>query len=365
MALAYGYQLYARTPITRPEVRIGGWQMSGIAAWGDLHTTTRMTGDWQASWSMIRDPRKQLQRHPSLVYGADVEVMYGPEPVWVGSLAEPNWDSGELVALGAPRQAETALCFTAAGLTTTKPNTAIDQAIARGAWDVTRGSDFGTTPVGEGDDAGIQTSVARLLDAWAADEDQAPINGWRVDRRRVLHAITADSTNPDWHITPGSGEMGAADDERLDRVFVRYLNSSTSLLATASYPATTPAGGVERGADITNRGAITATKAGKIAQGIWNKMNGQSGWTNGLTVNRSQVTTPGGIAANLALIKAGDAMRLLDVTDPRGLAHHIDVVIGDTDYDWSAGTIQLNPVGLAARTFEAVLEELSPGAVAL
>lgn len=364
MALAYGYQLFARTPITRPEVRIGGRWMSGIAPWGDLHTSTRLVGDWQASWSMIRDPRKRLQRHPALVYGASVEVKLGPVCVWCGSLTEPDWDSGELVALGAPREAEGALALTSGGTMTTKPNVAVDQAIARGALSWTRKDDFGSTAIGKADGQSDLKSVARLLDAWAEDVDNT--RTWRVDRRRVLHAIEPDETDPDWFITPGAGEMGAADDDRVDRMFVRFADSTAGgALATASYPAATPAGGIERGADITNRGSITPTKAGKIAEGIWRKMNGASGWTNGLTVNRSQVTTKGGIAANLGLIKAGDAARLLGTPDPRSLAHHIDVVIGETDYDWSAGTIQLNPVGLAARTFEAVLEETSPGATAL
>jgi len=364
MALAYGYQLYARTPITRPEVRIGGWWMSGIAPWGDLKTSTRQVGDWQASWTMIRSPRKQTLRHPALVYGAPVEVKLGPATVWTGSLTEPDWDSGEIVALGVPREAEGALALTAGGTMTTKPNVAVDQAIARGALSWTRGDDLGSTEIGLPDGQGDIKSVARLLDARAEDVDN-PI-GWRVDRERVLHAVDDNETDPDWFITPGSGELGAADDERVDRMFVRYLVAGGGgTLATASYPAATPAGGIERGADITNRGGLTATAAGKIAEGVWRKMNGRSGWTNGITVNRSQVTTPGGIAANLALIKAGDAMRLLGAQDPRGLGHNLDVVIGDTDYDWAAGTIQLNPVGLAARTFEGVLEETAPGATPL
>ena len=365
MTLAYGYQLYARRPVTRPEVRVGGYWMSGIAAWGDLKTATRTVGDWQASWSMIRDPRKKLQRHPALVYGAAVEVKLGPLTVWAGSLTEPDWDSGEIVALGSARQAETALCLTGAGQVTTKANTAINQAIARGAVDWTRGDYFTDTPVGEADDSGIQTSLARLLDAWAEDADN-DATGWRVGPDRVLRIAQDTEDDPQWYVVPGAGELGAADDERVDRVFVRYSDSGAGgSLKTASYPAATPAGGIERGADITNRGAITATKAGKIAQGIWAKMAGRSGWANGISVSRSQVTTPGGVPANLGLIRAGHAMRLLGVPDPRGPAHNLDVVIGDTEYDWSTGTIQLNPVGLAARTFEAVLEERSPGAVAL
>jgi hypothetical protein len=363
MALAYGYQIYARRPATGPEVWIDGYPMSGIATWGDLHTATRLVGDWQINWTMIRSPYKRLQRHPALHSGASVEVRLGPIVVAVGALTEPDWDSGDLVALGAPREAEGALSLTSAGETTTKPNTAIDQAIARGAVDWTRGDSFGTTAIGEADSTADIKSLARLLDAWA-DEDG---NGqWRVGRDRVLRAVADDETDPAWFITPGSGEMGAADDERVDRMFVRFSDSTDSgNFHTASWPAVTPAGGIERGADITNRGQITPTRAQNIAKGIWSRLQGRNGWTNGMSVNRSQVTTPGGLAANLALIKAGDAMRLLGVPDPRGLDHHIDVVIGDTDYDWSEGTIQLNPVGLAARTFEAVLEDISPGATAL
>lgn len=364
MGIAYGYQLYATRPTTRPEVKIDGWWMSGIAAWGDLRTSTRLTGDWEASWSFIRPPTRQTLRHPALHHGAPVEVMLGPIPVWVGSLIEPDWDSGDLVAMGAPRQGEDAQALTAAGQTTTKPDVAIDQAIARGVLNWTRGHTFGATAIGEADDVGDLSSVARLLDAWATDADNP--SGWRVDRQRVLHAVdNNEAADPAWFITPGSGELGVADDERADRIFLRYSDNTVGgALRTASYPATTPAGGVERRGAVINLGPVSPAKATRLARGIWRRMNGHSGWTNGLKLTRSQVTTTGGLPANLALIKAGDTMRLLGVPDPRGLAHHLDVVIGETDLDWEAGEIQVNPVGLAARTFEAVLEEVVPGATA-
>lgn len=364
MALAYGYQLYARRPATRPEVWVDGWPMSGISPWGDLHTQTRLTGDWQISWAMIRHPRKQLVRHPAFHSGAPVELKLGPAVCAVGSLAEPDWDSGQLIALGSPREGEGALALTGAGATTTKPNTAIDAAIARGALNWTRVSSFGTTAIGDADNVADIKSIARLLDAWAEDNDNPA--GWRVDRKRALRSVTDTESDPIWFVVPGAGELGVADEERVGRVFVRYLVSGGGgALATASYPAATPAGSIERGADITSRGALTAGDAEAIARGIWRKMSGRSGWTNGINVTRSQITSKGGLAANLALIKAGDAMRLLGIQDPRGLNHHLDVVIGDTDYDWSAGSIQLNPVGLAARTFEAVLEDTDPGFTAL
>lgn len=363
--IAYGYQLFARQPATGPEVYVDGRMMTGIARWGELHTVTRLTGDWEITWRMIRATRKRLQRHSAFHYGAPVDVRFGPIPVAVGSLTEPDWDSGDMTALGAPRQAEDAQCFTAAMETTTKPNTAIDQAIARGVLNWTRRDTFGTAKVGQDDDASTDLkSVARLLDAWAEEDGHGD---WRVDRRRMLRIVDNSlAAQPDWMVTPGVGELGVASDDRIDRVFIRYLDSTSgAALTTASWPAASPAGGVERGWYVGNRGPITPTKATNIAKGIWKKMNGESGWTNGITATRSQVTTFGGQAANLALIKAGDTMRLLGVPDPRGLGHNLDVVIGETDYDWAAGEIQLNPVGLAASSIDAIVEDISPGATAL
>jgi hypothetical protein len=356
MALSYGYQLWRHTPVTRAEAFVAGVPMSSITryGWGSLHTKTYLNGDDEATWSIINFPNKTFAKHPALVYGSSVDIKLGSTPIWAGALVEPDWDAGTLTAVGAPHEAEAALCFTSGGLTTTKPNTAVDQAIARGALGWSRRDNFGTTAVGNADDAtnGL-TYVADLLNAWA-DENSS---GWAVTPRRqlVINGAPVEGT-PKWFITPGSGVLGAADDNRVDRLFVRYTSTASgNPLATASWPTATPQGGKERGVDITSRGPLSATRAQNIAKGIWGKLGGRSGWTNGLTVDRSQVSTPGGLPARLEFIRAGHTMRLLGVPDPRGLGHHLDVVIGDTDLDHDAGTIQLNPVGLAKRSLEDVL----------
>ncbi|HWU22603.1 MAG TPA: hypothetical protein VN088_13805 [Nocardioides sp.] len=360
MALSYGYQLWRHTPVTRNEVFVAGTPMSGITryGWGSLHTKTSLNGDDEATWSIINFPNKTYARHPALVYGSPVDIRLGSIPDWAGVLTEPDWDAGTLTAIGAAHEGDSAICLTAGGLTTTKPNVAVDQAIARGALGWTRRDDFGSTAVGNADDAtdGL-TYITQLLDAWA-DENES---GWAVNPRRELiitgpPTVTGDT--PDWFVTPGSGVLGQADDDRIDRIFVRYVSTASgNPLATASYPATTPQGGKERGVNITSRGPITAARATAIAQGIWNKLGGHSGWTNGLTVDRSQIATPGGLPARLELVRAGHTMRLLGVPDPRDLGLHLDVVIGDTDLDHDAGTIQLNPVGLAKRSLEDVLAQ--------
>lgn len=354
--LSYGYQLWRHTPVTRAEVYINGVPMSSIVPWGSLHTKTYLKGDDEATWSVINLPNKVLQRHPALVYGASVDIRLGSSPIWCGVLTEPDWDAGELTAVGAPHEAEAAVCFNGSGQTTTKPNTAVDQAITRGALGWTRRDDFGATAVGNADDAttGL-TYVDQLLDAWA-DENNS---GWAISARRelVISGAPTEST-PRWYITPGSGLLGAADDGRIDRVFVRYVSTATgNPLATASYPATTPQGGREAGVDITKRGPLSPTRATNVAQGMWAKLSGNSGWTNGLTLGRTQVATPGGLPARLEFMRAGDTAQLLGVPDPRSLAHHTDFVIGDTELDHDAGSIQINPTGLAKRSVQDVLTQ--------
>lgn len=348
----------SRRTVTRPEIRVGGFWLSSIVpqGWGELRHSTRPNGAWQVSWTI---PNARTWRHPALVYGASVELMFGPLALAPATLEEPNWDSGEFVARGACRNAEDAVSLTAAGDTTTAPNTAIDEAISRGVLSWTRVGDFGTTPVGDDDGDGGLVTLQSVLDAWADEND----SGWAVDNDRNLIVRAPDETTIDWLIVPGSGVLGSAAEERVDRIFVRYIDSTTGRRATESYPGVTPAGGVERGIDITDRGRMSAAKAADIAESKWSELQGRSGWTNGLTLKGGQVTNLGGTVADLALVKAGDTMRLLGVPDPRGVAHNLDVVIGDTDYDWTDDELQVNPVGMAARDDASTLEQVGNLAV--
>jgi len=347
----------SRRSVTRPEVRVGGFWLSSIApqGWGALHHGTRANGAWEASWTI---PNVRTWRHPALVYGALVEIFLGPICVFAGTLEEPDWDSGQFVAMGACRDGETAVALTAGGVTSTAPNTVIDAAIARGVLSWTRVGNFGTTAVGDVESLSGVVTVQSVLDAWAQENN----SNWFVDNQRNLIIKPLDETTVDWFVVPGSGVLGSASQERVDRIFVRYIGTNGAR-ATASYPASTPVGGVEKSADITDRGAMSSAKATSIAQGMWSDLQGRPGWTNGLTLKGGQVTTPGGVLADLALVAAGDTMRLLGVPDVRGVAQHTDVVIGDTDYDWEEDEVQANPVGIAARDTESVLEEVGNLAV--
>lgn len=345
----------SRRTVTRPEIRVGGFWLSSIAQWSGLKHATRRTGSWQCSFDLAMD---RMWRHPAITYAAPVELMYGPTCLWSGALEEPDWDSGEMIALGAARDGETTIALNGAGDSSTAPNTVIDAGIASGGLSWTRLDDFGTTPVGEGEDVGGLVTIGSVLDAWAQRED----SGWRVDPARRLRIAPTDESEPTWFVTPGSGVLGSASDERVDRIYARYTSSVTGQRATVHYPTTGPAR-IQKPIDITDRGHMSAAAATDIAKGQWSDLAGRSGWTNGLTLKRGQVTTKGGGEVDLALIEGGDTMRLLGVPDPRGLAHHVDVIIGDTDYDWTEDELQVNPVGIAARDPESALEAVGNLAV--
>lgn len=359
--VAYGYQLYSRRRATKPQVYIDGWPLESICKFGGLRTSTRLSGDWQASWQIRNVRTREFLRHPAFREGAPVEVKLGPIVCWVGSFPEQNWAAGNMVALGSPREAENALCFTATEETTTRPDIAIDAGILRGVLNWIRRADFGTDPVGKDDDD--STSFSKLVQLLDARCEELGVQ-WAVDRRRGLYFYTPDETNPQYLIVPGTDDMGVAGDERVDRFFARYADSTAAgALTTASYPATTPAGGIEKGASIVNRGSITPTRAGNVAQTVWSKLEGRTGWTNGVNLTKAQITTMGDHPAELALVRAGQAARRLGAPDPRSVAKHTDFVIGETEFEWDRDQLQVNPVGMVS--YDEVIEDTSPGAVSL
>lgn len=363
MAIAYGYQLYAHRRATRPQVWIDGLPLESICTFGSLRTSTRLNGDWQASWRIRSLRTREFLRHPAFHQSAPVEVKLGPIVCWAGYFPEQDWTTGEMVALGSPREAEDALCFTEDEQTTTKPNVAIDSAILRGVVNWVRRHDFGAARVGKDDDtAPTFSQLAQLLDARC--EEIGDGIQWRIDRRRGLVLYTPDETAPEYLIIPGTDDMGVAGDERVDRFFTRYSDSTDGgALKTASYPALTPVGGREKGASLLNRGEISPTRAGKVTRSVWSKLAGRTGWTNGVNLTTGQITTMGDTPAELGLVRAGQAARRLGAPDPRSLAKHTDFVIGETEFDWDEEKLQINPVGMVS--FNRVLEDTSPGAVPL
>jgi len=335
----------------RPELRVGGYLLSGIVRWDGLRHSGDINGDVDLSARIIF---KNGWRHPALRDKAPVELMRGPTCLWAGTLVEPDWDAGTIAAVGASRDAETALALDPAMNASTKPNEVIDAAISRGALSWRRVGDFGTTDVGEAG-SGL-TTVRSVLDAWATKTGQS----WHVDSRRRLIIIPAIETSINWLVAPGSGVLGVSGTERVDVVFVRYTNKTTGRRDTASYPSVSPTRPVEKPKEIFDRGPLLPAEAVAIATGLWNEANaGRAGWTNGLKLSAGQVTNLGGREADLAFVRAGQGMALRSVPDPRGLSRNTSIVLGDVEFDWAAGELQANPKGLAAQDEQSALDSVA------
>lgn len=326
-----------------PEVWVAGRPLTSIAAWGELEVTTRHPlGSWEAKWSMPLDP---WRRPPELRADAPVQVKVGPHCIWCGDLAEPNWAEGTFAAVGACRQGEGAPCFDSAGETTSTPDVAIDQAIADGFVDWTRPASISTVPLTTGDNTDAPNYLSALLDAFGP---------WYVDP--FLNVRTAaDPTTPTALLMPDNGVLGVAVESQVGTVFGRYLDSTTYTNKTVYF-------GTGRPAQLVNyldRGPMTAVEATALCQALWEPLQAQTGWTNGLTVRPGELRSIGGQELPLWRFQAGPKgmVRLLGVRDLRGLSSNTNIVAAETI--WTATgdeALRINPVGKVARDIRSMAE---------
>lgn len=336
---------------------VNEWPLEAVAAWGDLEVIHGRNGPREMTWEMALGPRERP--HP-LIRNAAVELYDGPLLIWAGSLSQPDWNSLRFVAIGIAELGDGAECLSG-GAVTSKPNPAIDSAISREVVPWIRGYDFGDDPIA-GDDgaAGVDDpepgKLGELLDKWELEDEDG--GKWHVAPSGLVTKRVEDVTKPLWFVRPGVAQVGAADDDVTDRVFLRYFSSTAGRSRTASYPAATPRGGVERRASITHLGPMTSTRATNIAKGMYRKaQEGRIGFTNGIEVTSRQLSDRGNHDANLAQVLAGDPVQVQDTQDPRGSSAGLDFafVLDETRWRPADDVIQLNPVGLVSRSWEQVV----------
>jgi hypothetical protein len=337
------------------QVRINGQWLSSIAPWGELNWSHNADGGCaEASWKM---DLPNTYSHPALTRGKIVEIKVGPENVWKGVLLEPDVDDDwTFTAQGLSALAKDFLCFDASLNTTSKPNTAVDQAILRGLpW--TKPNSLSSPAFAATDTTAELNYVADLLNAWSTSESKR----WGVNADGEVYA-QIDPTTPTWHLTPGAGRFGLADDDYASDLFIRYLTSGAGY-ATATVADTVARanfGRREYGVDGTPRGLLTSTQAAALGTGLLAKGKARLGYTNAVEVSRYQLTTPGGTPAYLPFVKAGDLVRMFGVRNEQGQPlNYVDWVIGETHYEAGSETIGLAPVGLVGRTLTDALSDLS------
>lgn len=350
-------------------------EIGPYGAWSDLNMTTRWgqgaCGMYEASWTM---PLPAGFEHPLLRRGTQVELMDGP---WrVGSplvLSEPGRGGGfdepwTLTATGVGREVEGEDSFYAldgSGNVTVTPSTAVDAAIARGLRWGGRDASVPTTAVGSST-TDLQ-SLGSLLSAAGDSLGQR----WGVGQDNLVRFL-ADPTTPTYQVTPGSAQLGTADDDYASVVLGRYSNSGAGgAAATVTAPASPSAvetrfGRREFSVDLTPLGAISTATAQGFADGILAKTKGRLSWTSGLTVTSNEILTMGGVPASLSKVLEdcgnGCMVRLHgpwdDLLEFTGNTF-IDIVVGEARWADGAQTIDLNPLGLAPRYFAAVIESVT------
>lgn len=325
-----------------PQLRIGGVMLTS-KWWGGLKITHRWPrGCWQADWSMALSP---LERPPFIVQGAKVDILIGSRPVWSGWLGEPNWEESTFTAAGAGREGEETLCLTSGGLTTSTPDVAIDAAIARGALSWSRPASLSSAALTTGDTTTALNYLTDLLDTWSNTAGKR----WAVNADRQVYAA-ADPTTPTYYIAYGAAELGVADDALVGTLYGGWYDTSGN-------PHTTSVGSgkPEVAVDMSNLGPIDVTTATNALNGILAKVGARLAFTSAVTVDASQVTSPGGVHPALWQLTAGQMYRLVGLHDPRNGAPYSDVVMGESVWDVDAQTVQLTPVDLAARDLSTII----------
>ena len=343
---------------------------AGYGSWGDLSWTTRWgegaVGMFEASWTM---PLPADFEHPALKRGALVELMEGPwrigsplilaEPTRGASISEP-W---QFTATGIGREVEgqdSFYAFDGSLNATAIPTTAVDQAITRGWRIAGRDASVSATQVGASSTTDPLNTTGALLNA---STDLLDLR-WGVGQDNLLYYYS-DPTTPTWHVIPGVVALGTADDGYASGVYVRYVNSSGGAHATASAVDSQQAakyGVREYPTDLTNLGPISTATANGYAAAILSKSKGRLSWTNGFALTSNELMSSGGVPADLSMVEAGQMLRIHgifnDLLEYNGQTW-LDIIIGETKYADGAQTIDINPLGLAARDLARITEEVT------
>lgn len=294
--------------------------------------TAASGGSFRASWEFSLAIRGQ---HQAIRDGSLVEVMCGPLPIWSGILDYPDQTTQTYTAYGFAAQAQSILALDAGGSPTRNIGTAITQAITRG-WGVT--NPLGIAGTAAGTATGNPTSLGKLLDDYATQTSQF----WGVDGQRRLY-MTPRSTSPTWLASPGASAFGTASEDRATRLAGRYLDSGTSLYATAFAGSGFPEEATD---ELLDKGAMTNTAAVAYLNGMLSLGKKDVTWTNGVNLTRDQLTTMGGSQAFLPAVRGGQLMRSFGSPAlTTGLT--LDTVIGLTRYTQGSSFIYVEPINTA------------------
>lgn len=332
------------------QLRCGGVWLNQIAPWGGLSVSWTWGagggGVGVVDWQMSLPPDFD---HIALRRGSLVEVMDGGTVAGLATINQPGrTDDGlEFHATGIQRDAEHYLSFDGTGASTSTPDTAVDQAIARGLrWN--RPDTLSAVPLVAGD---VTQGLNYLSDLLNALTEEAG-NRWYVDGSGAVR-LALDPTTPTWQIVPGVADFVPADDDYATALFGRYIEGGTSKTATSTDLAMAARfGRREYGIDLTMLGGITTARADARLAGLRAHGKASLSLADRIEVTRDQLLTFDGTPAPLSMVRAGHMVRAYGTSgDVLALigAPYVDFVLGEvTDND--DGVLTLAPIDLAPRS---------------
>lgn len=331
--------------------------MSGESIWVRLGGTTPATEiapHTPPTWETLADGGngeasfelgKSAKSSPHLTApGTLMEVLTGCYRLWTGRVADYDRHTGQVVGRGIHTDALHVPALTPGGDSTRSTVTALATANAA-PWKlgIANTIGYGGTAAGN-DDSPLM--MAELFDLVAQEQGAR----WGQNPDRSLYMLP-DPTSPTWTVIPDAAAFGTTNEDQATALVGRYFNGTTNV--TTVRPAAVPTSARAEIRDLTGRGALTEAQANAILDAELGTKKSLTGWVNGVTLHREQVTR-NGTPANLSGIHARSRMvRAHGVPVMFGALQSttLDVVLGKTRYTAGQDTIYLEPVGTAPRTF--------------
>lgn len=281
--------------------------------------------------------------------GTLVEILVGPFRVWLGRIGDFDRLTGEVIGRGIQTDALGIPALDGSGDVTRDYGVALATATAAPwnwvAWNTYTGP---SVALGDSDQPQMMAALTgELAEQQGARWGQYPEHGGIY--------ILPDPTTPTWTITPEAAAFGPTSEGQATHLVARYFNGSTNETAVRSDPLATVA--TAEVIDLTERGTLTLGEVNDMLDAQLAATRAQTGWVNGITLHREQITM-NGTPACLAEVHARNRMvRAHGLPAAFGAmqATWVDVVLSKTRWTVGSPTIYLEPVKTAPRAFADVL----------
>lgn len=320
---------------------------------GLVHETTYPGGDSQATWQMTLDMKAQ---HRAWDYGRLIKISLGASEIWHGYLDNPQRDTTwTMKANGLAAVTMQYVALAATSNNALNLNEIWDAAVARGM-PLTRSGSFPAMSSTAAAVPSATQSVAASLDQVAAA--QTAETYWVADTHGVAK-MSAAPTTPTYILYATGVGGGRSLNGLVTDAFVIYQSASGVLSIDHRSVTAQPFGHFEQPYDQTALGLIPTSQADNLGDGFLARNSSKTKYTDTWSVAPGQLTTMGGVAVDLASVRAGFLANVV-VTDPDSagevaLAVIPNVLMGGTSYDWDAGLLALTPVYSAQENLTALL----------